>query len=120
MAREHLAGIGRQLIPFEVEYSDSVPIVSYYKSTTNQLLRTLFRTKSLAWQDEKEWRVVLVGAIGYVSLPPAMVDAVVLGMRTDRNTEAIIRGWLKDRVPTVELLRVVHRPWSFVLEVVTA
>jgi hypothetical protein len=120
MAREHLAGIGRQLIPVEVQYSRNFPIISYYKSTTNQLLRTLFGTKSLAWQHEEAWRLVLVGAIGCVFLPPAMIDAVVLGMRTDRNTEATIRGWLKDRVPTVELLRVVHRPRSFVLEVVTA
>jgi hypothetical protein len=120
MAREHLAGIGRQLIPVEVQYSRNFPIISYYKSTTNQLLRTLFGTKSLAWQHEEEWRLVLVGAIGCVFLPPAMIDAVVLGMRTDRSTEATIRGWLKDRVRTVELLRVVHRPRSFVLEVVTA
>jgi hypothetical protein len=69
---------------------------------------------------EKKWRVVLVGAIGYVSLPPAMVDAVVLGMRTESKTEAVIRGWLKDRVPPVKLLRVVHRPKSFILELVSA
>jgi hypothetical protein len=118
MAREHLAS--SQFIPIEVQYSDDFPIISYYISTTNQLLRTLFGTKSLAWKHEEEWRLVLRGTVGYVSLPPSMIDAVVLGMRTDSHTEATIRGWLKDRVPTVELLRVVHRPRSFVLEVVTA
>jgi len=52
--------------------------------------------------------------------PPAMIDAVILGLRTASNTEATIRDWLKDRMPPVELLRVRNQPRSFVLEGVPA
>jgi Protein of unknown function (DUF2971) len=118
MAPKHLAAI--KSTPIEVQYSKDFPVVNFYKATKDEFLRTILGTKSVAWQHEEEWRLVLRGTVGYVSLPPAMIDGVVLGMRTDPNAEATIREWLKDRVPPVELLRVRHRPRSFVLEVVTA
>lgn len=120
MTREHLAAIGRLFMPIEVEYTNNFPIVNYYKATTHQLLRTILGTKSRAWKHEEEWRVVLPGKVGSVYLPPQMIDAVVLGMRTDPKTVALVREWLKGRIPTVKLLRVVHRPWSFILDIVPA
>jgi hypothetical protein len=119
MRREHLAALGRQFMPIEVQYADNFPVVNYYKVKTHEFLRTLFGTKSFAWKHEEEWRVVS-NTVGYVSLPPAMIDGVVLGMRTDPHKEATIRQWLKDRVPPVKLLRVVHKPRSFILDVIPA
>lgn len=118
MALGHFAT--SQFLPIEVRYSNDLPVINFYKVKTHELLRTLFGTKSLAWKHEEEWRLVLRGSFGYVCLPPAMIDAVILGMRTEVKTEGTIREWLKDRVPPVELLRVQHRPRSFILEVVPA
>jgi hypothetical protein len=118
MARELVAT--SPFIPIEVQYSKDFPVVPFYKATTWEFLRTVFGTKSLAWKHEEEWRLVVRRNVGYVYLPPAMIDGVVLGMRTAPQTVATIGEWLTDRVPPVKLLRVVHRPRSFILEVVPA
>jgi len=61
---EHL--MARQFIPIEVQYSNDFPVVHFYKAKTQEFLRTLFGTKSLAWKHEEEWRLVLLHTVGYV------------------------------------------------------
>jgi hypothetical protein len=49
-----------------------------------------------------------------------MITGVILGMRVGTIEEEAIRGWLAVRSPRVELLRVVHKPNSFRLELTPA
>ena len=49
-----------------------------------------------------------------------MITGVILGMRIGATEEETIRGWLAERSPRVELLRVVHKPNSFRLELAAA
>jgi hypothetical protein len=120
MALENLAAIPRQFIPVEVRYQDDWPDVNYYTSSTTQFIATILGTKSSAWKHEEEWRLVLVGTSGYVRLPAAIIDGIILGMRIDSVAEKAVRGWIEKRLPTVEVLRVVHRPRSFELQLVPA
>jgi hypothetical protein len=41
-----------------------------------------------------------------------MITGVILGMRGGTKDEEAIGGWLAERSPRVELLRIVHRPNS--------
>ena len=77
-------------------------------------------TKSRAWAHEQEWRLVLVGRTGSVRIPAEMINGVLLGMRIDPSNEEAVRGWIAERTPRIELLRVIHKPGSFALDVVPA
>jgi hypothetical protein len=120
MGLKHLARIPRQWLPVEVQYRSTFPDINYYRSTTTDFIMTVLGTKSRAWAHEEEWRLVLVGHSGNVSMPPGMIDGVVFGIRINPSLEAMVRSWINDRVPNVELLRVVHKPNSFELEVIPA
>jgi hypothetical protein len=80
----------------------------------------VFGTKAEAWAHEQEWRLVLPKHWGNLKVPPEMIDGVVMGMRIQPAVEATVRSWVANRNPKVELLRVVHKPQSFELEVVPA
>ena len=120
MARDNLAAIPGECIPVEVRDQQDFPNVNYYKSTTAEFVATILGTKSVAWKHEEEWRLVLVGNSGYVRMPPAMIDGVILGMRIDPEVESALRSCVGQRSPTVELFRVVHCPNSFKLQLVPA
>ena len=98
-----------------------MPTLSYYDdSRTFGFIAAMFGTKSHAWKHEEEWRLVLVGQNGYVRIPEEMIDAVVFGMRTSPDHEQTVRTWIRQRSQKADLLRVVHRPKSFELELVGA
>ncbi|MCZ6561444.1 MAG: DUF2971 domain-containing protein [Deltaproteobacteria bacterium] len=118
-ALEHLQAIP-PFIPVEVQYATEFPQISYYQSSNNELLATIFGTKSTAWKHEEEWRLVLVNGSGCVRMPPAMIDGVIMGMRIDSKSEDTLHSWVDGREPAIELLRVAHRPNSFELELTPA
>ena len=115
-----LARITHHVLPLRVGYQDDFPKISYYTATRADLVTTVLGTKSLAWAHEQEWRLVLVGRSGSMKVPAAMIDGVVLGMRIDPSHEETVRGWVDGRTPKIELLRVVHKPGSFALDLVPA
>ncbi len=119
MALEHLVSI-QPFIPVEVQYATEFPKVNYYQNKTHDFVRMILGTKSTAWKHEEEWRLVLVDGSGYVRLPPAMLDGVIMGMRIDSQSEDTLRSWVDSREPAIELLRIEHRPNSFELELTPA
>ena len=110
-----LAQISHHVIPVRVGYQDDFPKISYY-TTRAALVTAVLGTKARAWTHEKEWRLVLVGRTGSIKVPDAMIDGVILGLRIDLGDEEQVRGWVDGRQPKIELLRVVHRPGSFALD----
>jgi hypothetical protein len=111
----------RYCLPVPVKYQKQFPRLNYYKDhKTSELIFTVLGTKSIEWAHEEEWRLVAVGYSGPMRLPPEMIDGVILGMRVEPKAEATIREWISARTPKIELLRVVNRPNSFQLELVSA
>ncbi len=115
-----LAQITHHVLPLRVGYQDDFPKISYYAATRADLITTVLGTKSRAWAHEQEWRLVLVGRTASIKIPAAMIDGVVLGMRIDPSHEEAVRAWIDERTPQIELLRVIHKPGSFALDVVPA
>ncbi len=98
----------------EVRYRSEFPDFSYYKSSDFGFVHNIVGTKAKAWEHEQEWRIVLVDHVGYLTLPPGMIDGVILGMRISPQSEAAVRSWVKQR-GALKLLRIVHKPRSFEL-----
>ena len=115
-----LTEITHPVVSLRVGYRDDFPNISYYTATRADLITTVLGTKSRAWAHEQEWRLAAVGRTGSIQIPAAMVDGVVMGMRIDPRHEEAVRGWVDGRTPRIELLRVVHKPGSFALDVVPA
>ncbi len=115
-----LGRLGEQWLPVEVNYCTEFPAINYYRCKTLDLMRMVLGTKASAWAHEQEWRLVLVGRCGPIKLPPSIIDGVVFGMRLDRGIETEIRQRIALNERRIELLRVVHKPNSFELEVVPA
>jgi hypothetical protein len=111
---------GADPLLMDVAYENDFPTCYYYSPSRFVFTKTLLGTKSVVWKHEGEWRIVLPGKTGTITIPPETITGVVLGMRTSEEDEATVRGWLANRKPTVELLRVAHRPNSFQLELVPA
>jgi DUF2934 family protein/DUF2971 family protein len=111
---------GTDLYLIDVDYANEFPHCNYYTSSKYERNKTLLGTKSSVWSHEGEWRIVLPGRTGYLNVPPQLITGIVLGLRTHADVEAKIRGWLANRDPAVELLRVVHKPNSFRLELAPA
>jgi hypothetical protein len=66
------------------------------------------------------WRFVTIGSSGVVTLPTGMIDGVIIGLRTPLHVEEQVRSWVGQVSCGIELMRVVHRPNSFELEIVLA
>jgi hypothetical protein len=115
-----LARLGTSYLLVDVAYQSNFPHIRYYYTTRDALFRTIFGTKAIAWKHEEEWRIVLAEQHGAFRLPPGIIDGVILGMRTRSDDEAFIRSLITQRQQPIELLRVVHKPNSFDLELVRA
>ena len=86
---------GAQMFLIDVQYQAEFPEVNWYTASTFNRLRAILGTKAIAWKHEGEWRIVLVNRTGYLKIPRRMIDGVVFGMRTDRETEKTIREWVR-------------------------
>jgi hypothetical protein len=120
MAPRHLIKIPATVVPVEVKYRADFPHIDYYDSTPEEFALGILGTKGLAWAHEKEWRLVLINRKGYVHVPPRMINAVIFGLRTDRDHEAAVRSWVKERGYPTDVLRIQNRRGSFELEIVPA
>jgi hypothetical protein len=121
MAPKHLRVIYPELFSVEIQYATEFPEINFYANSRYEFLTTMLGTKVAAWEHEDEWRLVSAGPPGYVRIPPVMINGIILGMRTDPKFEKeILRSWIDGRSPAVEVLRAVHRPNSFELELVPA
>jgi len=113
---EQIASVQRTFLPIEVTYANEFPRINFYKRKETEFVRSVLGTKAKAWQHEEEWRFVLVNEIGYLRMPMGMIDGVVLGLRTSPEDEQSIREFIAESGRRIELLRVVHKPNSFILE----
>jgi hypothetical protein len=117
-ADEFIAQLPEPWMPLKVEYAAEFPKPSFYDADRFQVAHVSFGTKALAWAHEEEWRFVRIGKWGPFTLPTGMIDGVVLGLKTSPEDEARVRQWVSEANRPIELMKVVHQPNSFLLEVV--
>ena len=120
MTPEHLYAIREQYFIVDVKYCRDFPRINYYESSELEKAKRVFGTKAEAWAHEGEWRIVLIDQVGYVRIPPAMIGAVILGLRIDEESEEQIKRWVEERTVLTELLRVKNVSDSFELEIISA
>ncbi|MCK4394346.1 DUF2971 domain-containing protein [Candidatus Bipolaricaulota bacterium] len=70
----------------KVSYTDDFPYISYYDmfERPGHLSTTVMSTKSLAWEHEQEWRVIVTNGDILHDLP-GEVDCVLFGLRTPES-----------------------------------
>lgn len=121
MDPRQLIGLPGLWFPAEVHYSEKLPCINFYDADAFDLAQGMFGTKAKAWEHESEWRIVLLNRTGIVRIPPRIIDGVILGLRTDEDSERKIRQWVKERRPVpTEVLRVLNEKDAFALKVVPA
>jgi hypothetical protein len=111
---------GAPVLPIDVHYADRYPDLNFFSSPRDEILRAVLGTKSGAWTHEGEWRITTRGQTGNFKIPPTLITGVILGMRMSPQNENVIREWIASRSPAIDLLRVSHKPNSFLLELVPA
>ena len=117
-ADKFMAQLPEPWVPLRIEYATEFPKPSFYDADRYRVARTSFGTKALAWAHEEEWRFVRIGKWGAITLPTGIIDGVVLGLKTSPEDEARVRQWVLEANRPIELMKVVHQPNSFLLEVV--
>lgn len=116
-----LSGIDSACMPLEVNYATDFPEdVSFYSDDRYGFVQSTLGTKADAWKHEEECRLVLVGKSGYIRLATGTIDGVIFGLRTPDDVENSVRQWVNDASNRIEIMRVTHRPKSFLLEIVPA
>ena len=108
-----------QCLPIKVNYAEQFPVVNYYTDKTIDLIRTVIGTKALAWQHEREWRLVRVNQTGLTRVPLSMIDGIILGLQISPEDERSLRDDISASRPDIEILRVAHEPNSFNLRLVS-
>lgn len=115
---EQLLALPWPFMPIQVRYHEDIPYFNFYKCQALDYVLYLFGTKGKAWQHEDEWRIVLQDNAGPISIPPTMIRSVILGLRTEKQSEHKIRDWIQKRSVPTTVLRIGHKEHSFELELV--
>jgi len=118
MSSEYLTQIKWSNLLIQVDYQENIPEINYYEiENPDSYLTRYFGTKAIGWKHENEWRLVSVGEYGLLSIPNKMVDGIIFGLSTDKDFEKRVRQLVEKSKVDIELLRVVHKPGSYELEV---
>lgn len=117
MSRDHMFPLPPILI--KVRYRKDFPNLDYYLSSDDEQMYTVFGTKADSWSHEAEWRIV-VRRTGYVQVRPELISGIIFGLRTPKESEEVVRRWIKERTIPTALMRVEHEYRSFELKVVPA
>lgn len=80
-----------------VIYSDSYPVIDWFKTEPYTKVDRVLLTKYTAWAYEQEWRIVDPNALGSHEYPPAMLKSVTFGVRMPARDKLQIREWVAQR-----------------------
>jgi hypothetical protein len=87
--------------PFEVVYSDDLKLPWDPRGKSYQVAQTadhLLR-KGTKWAYQKEWRFIMhrgeEPTVGFHTMPPVALRAVILGSRLTEAERAKVRDWIK-------------------------
>lgn len=81
-----------------VLYSDSYPIVDFFKTSKAQQVDLIFLTKYTSWAYEQEWRIVdFQKGPGPREYPPELLRSVTFGLQMSEPNKVLIRQWVSRR-----------------------
>lgn len=100
-----------------VLYSDSYPIVDFFKTPKEQQVDLIFLTKYTSWAYEQEWRVVdFQKGPGLREYPAELLKSVIFGLRMSEPHKALIREWINRRGLPVRLFQATRDERKFSIE----
>lgn len=118
-ATDHTAMFGKAQ---PVLYSDSYPIVDFFKTPKEKQVDLIFLTKYTSWSYEQEWRIIdFKDGPGLHSYPPELLKSVIFGLRMTESNKTLIREWVKRRGHPIQFFQAIQddRKFSIVLKNVT-
>ncbi|MEO5910818.1 MAG: DUF2971 domain-containing protein [Pelobium sp.] len=80
----------------KINYKNKPPSIAFHDIKTPSLLEKLFGTKSLAWEDEKEIRLIFDDS-NSKSYHPSALKSICFGSRMEENNRIKLIDSLKDR-----------------------
>lgn len=100
-----------------VLYSDSYPIVDFFKTPKEQQVDLIFLTKYTSWAYEQEWRVVdFQKGPGLREYPAELLKSVIFGLRMSEPHKTLIREWISRRGHPVRLFQATRDERKFSIE----
>jgi len=80
----------------KVNYQNELPIVQYFGEEKKRVVHKIFFTKNSDWNYEREFRLV-AEADAALTMDPALIREVMLGMNIDGLTEERVRQMVAKR-----------------------
>jgi hypothetical protein len=79
-------------------YSDSYPIVDYFKTPKEKQVDLILCTKYSSWAYEQEWRIIdFQNGPGSRQYPAELLKSVIFGLRMSEPNKVLIRQWVSQR-----------------------
>lgn len=89
-----------------VLYSDSYPIVDFFKTPKEKQVDLIFLTKYTSWAYEQEWRIIdFQNGPGLRKYPVELLKSVTFGLCMSEPNKALIRKWVRRRDHDVEFFQ---------------
>ena len=85
------------LVPLQVRYSDTYPIVNCIGDNPKTMAEKTCLTKAENWKYEKEWRIVDLSGPGSHQFPSQFLTGVIFGCRMSEEHKKLIRDWCRNR-----------------------
>ena len=113
IANSHTQFMGRAL---PVRYLETYPEIGLLDDPAQQA-EIFVLTKALAWQYEKEWRIIKLSGEGERRFPEELLVEVILGARMEQKDKEAVAEWVSERKSPVQLSQASVGPGSFSLDI---
>jgi len=113
-AADHTAVFGEAQ---PVLYSDSYPMVDFFKTPKEQQVDIIFLTKFTSWAYEQEWRIIdFQNGPGLHEYPAELLKSVIFGLRMSEPNKTLIREWVSRRGHAVQFFQAIRGEQRFSIE----
>jgi hypothetical protein len=117
MIRAHAEGAGQVIFLKSVEYHRDYPHLNRFEMDSEQLLVLPFIIKSVAWNYEKEWRLILAGETNKpFRFTDGIVRKVILGCKMQVEEVEEVKQVLRNRADKIALFQAREKEGSFGLD----
>lgn len=97
-----------------VLYSDSYPIVDFFRTPNDKQVDLIFLTKYTSWSYEQEWRIIdFQNGPGVRRYPTEFLKSVIFGLRMTDQNKTLIRNWVKKRGHPIQFFQATQHDKKF-------
>lgn len=84
--------------------NDELPVMNFYKDDWEQIVTTIFKTKSKQWKYEGEYRSIQVNAgKGLKKIPAGLISGVILGLNVSEDDKKFILNLRKQSSTPIKI-----------------